>query len=180
MPATPSTPLEPTKRLFFALAPSPALRKSIGQWRAGLRLRAGKPVPPADFHITLMFLGEVPIRDIAAICRAVDTAPTPGGSLLLALDRFDLWPRVQALVLAAEQPPKPLLRWVYDLQQALLPLGYSDTHREYRPHLTLARDFRGQLPEAGVAPDFMLRASEFALYESVRGRYRVVQRWGLG
>ncbi|MBD1552670.1 RNA 2',3'-cyclic phosphodiesterase [Pseudomonas typographi] len=170
---------EPTKRLFFALAANPALRKSISQWRAGLRLRSGKPVPAENFHITLMFLGAVPIRDIDAICRAVDALPGPGGSLLLALDRLDLWPRVQALVLAAEQPPKPLLRLVYNLQQALLPLGFADAHREYRPHLTLARDVRGALPEASVAPDFLLRAHAFALYESARGGYRVIRAWPL-
>ncbi|MFF7711004.1 RNA 2',3'-cyclic phosphodiesterase [Pseudomonas sp. NPDC007930] len=179
MAVPPATFSEPSKRLFFALAATPALRKSISQWRAGLRLRSGKPVPAENFHVTLMFLGAVPIRDIAAICHAIDHMPRPGGSLLLGLDHLDLWQNVGALVLAAEQPPKNLLRLVYDVQQAVLPLGFSDAHREYRPHLTLARDVRGGVPEAMVAPEFMLRATAFGLYESVKGRYRLVREWPL-
>jgi len=35
----------PFKRLFFALPVADAQRRAIAQWRRGLELRSGKPVP---------------------------------------------------------------------------------------------------------------------------------------
>lgn len=168
-----------SRRLFFALGVPPAQRKAIARWRAELHLRAGKPVPSENFHITLMFLGAVPLAQLESICEAVEAMPKPEGRVTLMLDHLDHWRAAEALVLAARQPPKALLRLVYNLEQALLPLGLGDTRREYRPHLTLARKYTGQAPEAAVAPEFILRAGEFGLYESVRGEYRLLRSWAL-
>lgn len=168
-----------SRRLFFALGVPPAQRKAIARWRAELHLRAGKPVPSENFHITLMFLGAVPLAQLESICEAVEAMPKPEGLVTLMLDHLDHWRAAEALVLAARQPPKALLRLVYYLEQALLPLGLGDTRREYRPHLTLARKYTGQAPEAAVAPEFILRAGEFGLYESVRGEYRLLRSWAL-
>ncbi|PVZ13868.1 MULTISPECIES: RNA 2',3'-cyclic phosphodiesterase [unclassified Pseudomonas] len=167
------------RRLFFALDLPAPQRKAVARWRAELHLRAGKPVPSGNFHITLMFLGEVPLAQLEAIYDAVEAMPKPEGQVLLLLDQLDHWRAAEALVLAARQPPKALLRLVYNLEQALLPLGLGDTRREYRPHLTLARKYSGQIPEAGMAPEFMLRAGAFGLYESVRGQYRLLRSWAL-
>lgn len=72
-------------------------------------------------------------------------------------------------MLEAQQVPPALLQLVYGLQQALLPLGLEAATREYRPHLTLSRDYRGQPPEASSAPEFYLTARHFTLYESRKG-----------
>ncbi len=58
----------PFKRLFFALPVSDAQRRALAQWRRGLGLRSGKPVPAANFHVTLLFLGDV---DTARCLRSV-------------------------------------------------------------------------------------------------------------
>ncbi|MFP3449343.1 2'-5' RNA ligase family protein, partial [Pseudomonas sp. SIMBA_067] len=82
----------------------------------------------------------------------------PAAAPRLLLDRLQVWQRASALVLEAHQTPPALLQLVYGLQQALLPLGVEAVSREYRPHLTLSRDFRGQPPEASSAPEFYLAA----------------------
>jgi 2'-5' RNA ligase len=97
----------------------------------------------------------------------------------LLLDRLQVWQRASALVLEAQQTPPALLQLVYSLQQALLPLGVEAADREYRPHLTLARDYRGQPPEASSAPDFYLAARHFTLYESRKGAYWPLAQWPL-
>jgi 2'-5' RNA ligase len=171
---------EPFKRLFFALDCAPAQRKAIAQWRGALQLRSGRPVPAENFHLTLKFLGSIDNARIADICEAAASVHTSGARLTVVLDRLDVWRRAGALVLAPEQPPPALLRLVYDLEQALLPFGLEDAPREFRPHLTLARDFRAPLPEAVTAPEFFLRADRFILFESHKGRYRALAEWPLG
>ena len=171
---------EPFKRLFFALDCAPAQRKAIAQWRGALQLRSGRPVPVENFHLTLKFLGAVAVGQIADICTAVASVRTPDARLTVALDRLDVWRRAGVLVLAPEQAPPALLRLVYDLEQALLPFGLEDAPREFRPHLTLARDYRAPVPESTSLPEFFLRADRFTLFESHKGRYRALADWPLG
>ncbi|AXM94400.1 RNA 2',3'-cyclic phosphodiesterase [Pseudomonas plecoglossicida] len=169
----------PFKRLFFALSLSDAQRRSLAQWRRGLSLRSGKPVPSENLHLTLLFLGDVDAGQVPAICAAVDTLARPGAALRLLLDQLKVWPRANVLVLEPDETPVALRQLVYGLQQALLPLGFAEQAREYRPHLTLSRDYRGQAPEATVAPEFFISARHFTLYESRKGRYWPLAEWPL-
>ncbi|MBV4459004.1 RNA 2',3'-cyclic phosphodiesterase [Pseudomonas sp. COR58] len=170
---------QPFKRLFFALDCPPAQRKAIAQWRSALSLRAGKPVPADNFHLTLLFLGAVPLAQIAPVCEAAAKVGTPGAALRISLDRLQVWRKAGVLSLAPEQAPPPLLRLVYALEQAMLPFGFEAPPREFQPHLTLMRDFREPVPESATAPEFFLRAERFALFESHKGRYRVLAEWPL-
>jgi 2'-5' RNA ligase len=167
------------KRLFFALDCPPVQRKAIAQWRGELGLRTGKPVPAENFHLTLLFLGAVPLVQINQVCQAASKVRTPGEALRISLDRLQVWHRPGVLSLAPEQAPQALLRLVYALEQAMLPFGFEETPREFRPHLTLARDYRAPEPESALPPEFFLRAERFALFESHKGRYRVLQDWPL-
>jgi 2'-5' RNA ligase len=171
---------EPFKRLFFALDCAPAQRKAIAQWRSALQLRSGRPVPAENFHLTLKFLGSVGVAQIADICTAAASVHTSDAHLAVMLDRMDVWRRAGVLVLAPEQAPPVLLRLVYDLEQVLLPFGLEDAPREFRPHLTLARDFRASVPESDTPPEFLLRADRFTLFESHKGCYRALAEWPLG
>jgi 2'-5' RNA ligase len=169
----------PFKRLFFALPVGEAQRRDLAHWRRGLNLRSGKPVPADNFHVTLLFLGDVDAAQLPAICAAVERLQRPKAPLRLLLDRLQVWPRAGALVLEPEQAPAALRQLVYALQQALLPLGIEAQARDYRPHLTLSRDFRTQVPEAMEAPQFHLLAREFVLYESRKGQYWPLAQWPL-
>ena len=170
---------EPFKRLFFALPCATAQRRAIAQWRNALGLGSGRPVPAENFHLTLIFLGSVAVAQIPGICAAAAQVRTPGEPLTVALDRLDAWRRAGVLLLAPAQTPQPLLQLVYALQQAMLALGFVDAPREYRPHLTLMRDFREPVPESETPPDFHLNARHFALFESHKGRYRSLAEWPL-
>lgn len=171
---------EPFKRLFFALDCAPAQRKAIAQWRSALQLRSGRPVPVENFHLTLKFLGAVAVAQIGDVCEAAAAVRTSAERLTVVLDRLDVWRRAGVLVLAPEQAPPALLRLVYDLEQAMLPFGLEDAPKEFRPHLTLARDYRAPVPESPTAPEFFLRADRFILFESHKGRYRALAEWPLG
>ena len=170
---------EEAKRLFFALDCPAVQRKAIAHWRGELGLRTGKPVPADNFHLTLLFIGAVPLAQINEVCEAAGQVRTPGEALRIPLDRLQVWHRPGVLSLAPEQAPPALLRLVYALEQAMLPFGFEETPREFRPHLTLARDYRAPEPESATPPEFFLRAERFALFESHKGRYRILQDWPL-
>lgn len=171
---------EPLKRLFFALDCAPAQRKAIAQWRGDLQLRSGRPVPAENFHLTLMFLGAVGVARIGEICTAAAKVRKPGMPVRVVLDRLEVWRRAGVLVLAPDQAPPELLRLVYSLEQAMLPFRMEDAPKEFRPHLTLMRDYRMPVPESGTPPEFFLRAEYFTLFESHKGRYRALAQWPLG
>ncbi|MEG1038843.1 MAG: RNA 2',3'-cyclic phosphodiesterase [Pseudomonas sp.] len=171
---------EPFKRLFFALDCTPDQRRALAQWRSELRMEKGRPVPSTNFHLTLMFLGSVDTAQLPAILAAAGAVKVPGQSITVALDRLEVWRSAKALVLAPSETPVALRQLVYSLQQALLPLGFAEAPREYRPHLTLARDYQGPPPEALVAADFVLRARHFTLYESRKGRYWPLAQYSVG
>lgn len=102
----------PFKRLFFALPVSDAQRRALAQWRRGLNLRSGKPVPADNFHVTLLFLGDVDTALLPSICAAVDALKRPAAAPRLLLDRLQVWPRASALVLEPQQTPPALLQLV--------------------------------------------------------------------
>jgi 2'-5' RNA ligase len=170
---------QPLKRLFFALPCAEAQRRAIAQWRSALELSSGRPVPAENFHLTLMFLGSVAVTQIPGICAAAAGVRTPGGSLTVALDRLDVWHRAGVLLLAPAQAPLVLRQLIYALQQALLPLGFVEAPREFRPHLTLMRDYRAPIPESNTPPNFHLSARHFTLFESHKGHYRSLAEWPL-
>lgn len=170
---------EPFKRLFFALDCTAEQRRAINQWRKGLALNSGRPVPTDNFHLTLMFLGEVGVSQLPAVLDAAASIRSHSERLRVPLDRLDAWRRSNVLLLTPSEPLLPLQRLVYDLQQAMLALGFTPDTREYRPHLTLVRDYRDGVPEANAAPDFHLIARHFTLYESHKGRYLPLAQWPL-
>ncbi|MDD2058976.1 RNA 2',3'-cyclic phosphodiesterase [Pseudomonas sp. GD03860] len=170
---------EPFKRLFFALECAPAQRRDIAHWRSALGSGLGRPVASANFHLTLMFLGAVSTAQLPAILAAAAQVKVPQKPLTVMLDRLEVWRPAKALVLMPTQPPAALRQLVYTLQQAMLPLGFADAPREYRPHLTLARDCHSPVPEAPVAANFTLRARHFTLLESRKGQYWPLAQWPL-
>jgi 2'-5' RNA ligase len=170
---------EPLKRLFFALSCAPEPRRKIAQWRSALQLRSGRPVPAENFHLTLMFLGAVGVAQIAELCTAAANVRVPGAPLRVVLDRVDVWRKHGVLVLVPQQAPAELLRLVYALEQAMLPFGFEDSPKEFRPHLTLMRDYRLPVPESSTPPEFVLRAEHLTLFESHKGHYRALAEWPL-
>lgn len=170
---------EPLKRLFFALPCSPEQSRTLGRWRSTLGVNSGRPVPVANFHLTLMFLGEIETVQIPAICDAMAKVPRPNAPLRVVLDKLATWHRSDVLVLEPSQTPPALRQLVYALHQALLPFGIEDSVREFRPHLTLVRDYSADVPESPEAPALRLTIEHFTLFESSRGQYKPIAQWPL-
>jgi RNA 2',3'-cyclic 3'-phosphodiesterase len=150
------------RRLFFAFWPDETLRGALEAARARLFPLAGRPVDPANLHVTVAFLGAVDESKLARLAElAGPVAPLP-----IVFDRLEHWTRPRVLAAVASQPP-PRLRAIVDgLWQRLDRLGFAREPRPYVPHLTLVRDVKTL--RAGLAwPPLEWTVYRIQLVESV-------------
>jgi 2'-5' RNA ligase len=176
-------------RLFFALWPTEDQRTAlVALTGPAIAPVAGKPVQPANLHVTLAFLGSVPGRgftDLVAVGGKVDLP-----SVELALQRLEYWPKPRVVVAVPARVP-PAGRQIVDrLWTELEALDYEREHRPWQPHLTLVRHVR-QAPPPRFGPTLPAKTAtgaatgwQLALVESSPHsegvRYRPLATWPLG
>ena len=135
-----------TLRLFFALWPSAAERQSLAASSAEAVSQVdGLPVPGANLHVTLAFLGSVPGRRLGDLAGIGGKGDYP--AVALRFDRLVYWPKPKVLVAMPAEIPAAGREIVDRLWERLAPLGFEREARRWRPHLTLARKVRGLPPE---------------------------------
>lgn len=169
-----------TWRLFFAVDPSPALRRSIvahaATWRWDARAR---PVAPHKLHLTLLFLPQVNPERIAALLRLGAAAASANSGCLLRLDRAEVWPGGLAH-LAPSQVPTPLQALHDSLLQGARDAGVACDTRQWHPHLTLARRAEpGQVPMQFEVLRWPVRGLSLQRSLLGSGRYESLGRWSL-
>jgi 2'-5' RNA ligase len=167
-------------RLFFGLDPLAGDKRAIDSWRQRVATADGRPVPPANFHLTLAFLGEVDERRLEALCDTVDELALPGAGEL-RLDRVGYWPRPGILWIGPAAPQPALETLAGDLGRAGQAVGAGRERRRFVPHLTLYRGCRVPPPAPAEPPDLPFRYRGVTLFESRRGRdgirYEPVAAW---
>lgn len=132
-------------RTFIAIDPGPAIRSHIAALQETLA-RTGVEVKwtePENVHLTLLFLGEVEDRDLAAVCESVARSARTQRSFAMSVESAGCFPN----------PRRPRILWVgvgrgsqevcdvHDAIEApLLDLGcYRREERRFTPHLTMGR-----------------------------------------
>lgn len=134
-----------------------------------------RPVAPAQLHLTLHFLGNVPRARIPLLCSALRV---PFQRHELRFSRCELWPG-GVLVAAPDAVPPALSDLRAALGEALRGMGLPVEARAFRPHITLARRFTGPVPPALTKP-LAWPVRRFALVESGAasgGGYAVLRRY---
>lgn len=166
-------------RTFLALDPDEALRAGLAA--LGERLRAHFPytavrwTAPANYHFTLVFLGQVALADIPRIQACVSPVAATLVPFRYRLGVVRPFPGVRAPRVMAALPADAsgFLAWQQPLAAALAAAGFAIERRPYRAHLSLGRwHSRSGCPDT---TDFVLdlegSAAEVRLYESRDGRY---------
>ena len=165
-----------TQRLFLALWPDAGVREQLAthadQWLWPARCMR---YAPADWHVTLHFIGDVVAEKMEAIaaCAAVPFQPFD-----LVLDQPRLWARGLA-VLGASEVPMPLRTLHERLGNALRGLDLALDTRPYVPHLTLARHADAAIPPAVFVPvRWQVRGFALGLSAGLKEpRYRVIRQY---
>jgi len=162
----PTWPPDRAARRFLALAVPAAVRDELARATAHLRTPGAelRPTPPAGWHVTLAFLGEldpaeaVVATEVAGATLAVAAdAPAPE----LVVRRAGRFGDRVLVVQLEEQPGQALEAVVERLHAALRAAGLEVPDRAFRPHLTLARARRARRVTARDAAALRLPRSRW-------------------
>ncbi|MEX0430652.1 2'-5' RNA ligase family protein [Spiribacter insolitus] len=131
-----STP-DPRIRHFIALDPPQPVRAGLAHCELAPGDEQAWRVDPADWHMTLVFLGKGYTAEaiLAAVGRVV--AASPGFELRLEVAGH--WRHGGIAWMGLPDRPVPLITLQAALVEALRPLGHQPGHLPFRPHVTLAR-----------------------------------------
>ncbi len=163
-------------RLFFALEPSAENKSLIADWRERAWPPMARAVPAANFHITLVFLGEVAEHKLEQLGDSVESISA--APFISYFTQVGFWPKPGILWLGSVDDAGPLQSLAVALRRAANSAGLRSDTRGYIPHLTLQRAVRDAPPAPIVAPDFTLHFDRFTLFESQQTRtgVRYVER----
>lgn len=172
-----------TRRLFFALWPDEVTRGRLADACAAVaRSSGGRPIAPANYHLTLAFLGSVPAEELTAIGAAVAGLAVPAVTLHLAT--FGNFPAAGVLWFGAATAPPELAALTASIWGRMAELGLRPERKPLQPHVTIARKVARSpgyvVPPAAVVP-VTWPVRDFALVDSVTdpagARYTVLARF---
>lgn len=175
-------------RLFLSVPVPSTIAPPPAYARLRERFPEGRWTSPAQWHITLKFLGETPSAGVDAVLMAARAVARRTPSFEIALGSFGVFPENPDVLWAGVETGKePLTRLARDLESVLEPLGFPAEKRGFQPHVTLARfkpplrNLPSELPPLWIGG---FQAKEMDLMESRLGRdgstYRCVERMALG
>jgi len=166
-----------SRRLFFALDPDPRTRERFVQLQAALDW-PGRRVPAANLHMTLAFLGNVPVSALADLCALAQGLDFPAP--LVRLDCAGSFRKSRVGWVGCARPPEALTTFQAELAGSLEQGGFRPDRRAWHPHVTLYRDLRNNPGSMDTEP-VEWQPETFCLMHSgqcPRGVvYTVVGRW---
>ena len=101
-----------------------------------------KWVEPHNLHLTLKFLGDVPEREIAEVCRAVQRGAAEVKRFELEVRGAGAFPnaaRPRTVWLGAGAGAEQMVMLHDRVEVPLAELGYREEHRRFQSHLTIGR-----------------------------------------
>jgi RNA 2',3'-cyclic 3'-phosphodiesterase len=166
-----------TSRLFFALWPDDETRLKLAQLNRSIDANGFKPLSPHNFHVTLVFVGNVSKASESVIKqRAADIESEP---FVITFDHVSYWAKPKVLCLTNQHPVKPLMRLSEALNSAVTSCGIQTDPKPYNPHITLARHGYSFI-ERDCDP-IVWQADSFCLVESCSGIdgvcYNFIDQW---
>lgn len=166
----------PLWRLFVAVWPDAPARHALAAWQRAWTWPPGAVLVPSErLHLTLHFLGNVPLEQLSAL---TDGLRVPFEPFELRFGHAEVWPGGTA-VLRPEHTPPALLGLHGRLAAALTALERPVESRPFKAHVTLARRAVGATPPP-TQPQLGWRADAgFVLVRSLpaRGGYEVLERF---
>ena len=167
-------------RAFFGLSPDVKTKLAIEVWRNKAFPHFNAPVPAANFHVTLAFLGQIIPQRLDELCEAVDQL-TGIHTFDVSLNQVGYWSKPKALWLGCNNVHNEHLKLTKSLSQIGNSIGLQLPKQDCIPHLTLARKCSVNPPLALIEPTLAWHNAEFHLFESVSGKkgvsYHIRHSW---
>ncbi len=165
-------------RLFFALLPDEDTKEVLQQLSTTLLLSTRQRTRAENWHVTLVFIGNVNAAMVPKIIHAA--MPIKTQAFTLVFDQLEFWRKKGIVCLTCSEPEAIVNNLVAQLSTPLADLDLKLDARPYYPHLTLAR--RVQEKPTAVLEPIVWNAQQFALVESLNSDsgviYRPLRVWG--
>ena len=178
----------PDARLFVAVDPPIEVREELAAWARtairGLGVRGGgggggsasvRVLDPELLHVTLCFLGDRPVAEIAAIGEALEECAMFVGELAIGAPLWLPPRRTRALAVEVREDSGGGLAALHGALVGALAraCGHRGERRRFRAHVTLARMRDGPRGSAGervlpATPALSFRPASIVLYRSWR------------
>ena len=155
-----------TARLFLGIELSTPSRDALALIRSELERQnlRGKLHAPQMYHLTLCFLGNTPLERIPSLREVMDSVScTPFSLTLSDLGTF----KNGTILWAGVDRCEALYDYQSRLAHALRNAGFPLEEGEYRPHITLGRQVKSEIPPISVPP-VSFEVTHATLFESTR------------
>jgi len=140
----------------------------------GLKLRL---VKPENIHLTLKFLGDIPLPGIDAVSGAIAQTSENFKPVTLGAKGIGVFPGIKnprILWVGLKGETHSLIQFQQSLEENLIPLGFEKEKRSFKAHLTIARikdrvspkDLLQVIEKYGNIESETFTAHEIILYQS--------------
>jgi RNA 2',3'-cyclic 3'-phosphodiesterase len=144
-------------RLFFALWPTPAMQAGLAAAADHAVSEAEKAdsgvrrVPAENFHLTVAFLGSVPLSRLPEV-KALTSRCSLDAPIELVLEGIEHWRKSQVLCATASETPPAAVVLAETLKRLLIEQEFSPDLKPFRAHATVARKVRRVTRELKIEP----------------------------
>jgi len=154
-------------RLFIAIDLPEEVKREL--WYLALNLehqaRQARVVPPENYHLTLLFIGETKrvneVRDI------LHRLALPDAPIEVALEGIGSFKHQRARTWWVGVRPTEVLEGIHDdLAHLYRSAGFEIETRAFNPHITLARKVLAPEPIVLTAPQQVVKAERISLMKS--------------
>lgn len=133
-------------RTFIAIELDESIQDGLTELQEQLKGKVPRDsvrwVRPDGIHLTLKFLGDVPVNQIEEITRALQKSCQGFAPFSLSCARLGCFPdlkRPRVVWVGIQEETGTLAQLQRAVEENVAPLGYSTEKREFSPHLTLGR-----------------------------------------
>lgn len=168
-------------RLFVAIELDEDLSTKLIDFQSSFETNQARAVPPANYHITLSFLGEVSENQLDTILSNL-TSPHVE-PFEVDLQGLLYWPKPQIVAIDIDDTKVLLLSLKKDIESQLNQLGFRQfDKKKFHPHITLFRNADSPLRNENNFED-KVAIKGFSLMQSQNGRdgvfYQTIEYWPL-
>ncbi|MCK5663183.1 MAG: RNA 2',3'-cyclic phosphodiesterase [Thiotrichaceae bacterium] len=154
------------ERLFFALWPDQLVRKQLSETYENVEDLAGQggPLSPANLHLTLHFLGNIPLPKVDCFIKQAEKIKLP--CFELEINRLGYFKKPKISWLGPVSFPQALSQLQFSLGENIKLCGFQPESRLFQPHVTMARKIQQSVLSDQIKP-VQWKVDRFALIKSI-------------
>lgn len=147
-----------TKRLFIAINLPMELKKQLAVLEQELKYKYCnvKWVTEENFHLTIKFLGEVPVDTFDEVIEGIKAGIEAIESFNISFKKLGVFPKkdkAKVIWLGVDKGKEDVVNLFNKIESALAKVGFKKETKAYKPHLTMGRSREPQFIDIDKFPN---------------------------